>query len=57
MMGRRNPNWPYKPHKPLPVRDNELKPNEGTKSPPKIFIERKDGSVEIITDKKSIQIR
>lgn len=38
----------HKPTKQLPVRDNEPQPNEGTKSPPKIFIERKDGTVEII---------
>lgn len=37
-----------KPTKPLPVRDNEPQANEGTKSPKAIFIERKDGSVEII---------
>lgn len=48
-MGRRRPNWMYKPHKPLPANDNKPK-EEGTKSPKKIFIERADGSIEVIKE-------
>jgi len=45
LMSRRRPNWTHKPHKPLTPKPEieDIK-----KTPKKIFIKRKDGSVEVI---------
>ena len=46
-MGRRQHDWMRKPHKPLPVRDE---PQHIKKSPKKIFIEKKNGTIEVIKE-------
>lgn len=50
MMGRRRPEWMRKPNKPLPFTDNEPQHKEDTKSPKRIFIERADGTIEVIKE-------